>query len=99
MSDTCPDCGVKPGKKHAVGCDVERCPSCGGQALQCLHEHNKKLYCENTSLAVKSKDLLPWTGKWPGEAECEEYGIKDLNELHRLCKWDRKLKKMVKQEG
>ena len=99
MADNCPDCGVKPGKKHTVGCDIERCPSCGGQALQCLGEKNKKLYCADTGLAVKSKDLLPWTGEWPGLAECREYGIESLNDLQRLCKWDRKLKKMVKKEG
>jgi rRNA maturation protein Nop10 len=30
MKDHCPDCGAPVGEKHKDGCDVERCPHCGG---------------------------------------------------------------------
>jgi hypothetical protein len=31
----CGDCAVKKGYFHALGCDLEICPKCGGQAITC----------------------------------------------------------------
>jgi hypothetical protein len=31
----CHDCAVVKGEFHVEGCDVERCPACGGQRFNC----------------------------------------------------------------
>ena len=31
----CHDCGAKEGEYHQPGCDMERCPFCGGQLISC----------------------------------------------------------------
>jgi hypothetical protein len=31
----CGDCAVMKGQLHVPSCDIEECPSCGGQALAC----------------------------------------------------------------
>ena len=31
----CHDCNVTKGQLHHPGCDMERCPACGGQSISC----------------------------------------------------------------
>lgn len=33
--ERCHDCNVAKGGYHHVGCDMERCPKCGGQLISC----------------------------------------------------------------
>lgn len=84
----CPDCGVMPGVCHEDGCDVARCAWTGLQRLAC-----QVLWREGDDCG---HDL--WTGRWPGELECEEYGwftvdevtgyvLYDLTRLARECRW------------
>lgn len=35
LDATCGDCGAKHGGFHHPGCDMERCPKCGGQLISC----------------------------------------------------------------
>jgi hypothetical protein len=62
----CPDCGAPPGDMHLAGCDVERCPYCGGQAVQC-------------DCGAPPDDRLAWTGHWPGEQEAARLGYACLH--------------------
>lgn len=41
----CHDCGADEGGYHHPGCDMEKCPRCGGQltGCGCLDEENEKL--------------------------------------------------------
>lgn len=35
MTGRCGDCGAKENYYHHMGCDMERCPGCGKQAISC----------------------------------------------------------------
>ena len=64
----CPDCGVMPGGLHHLGCDVERCGHCGGQALMCG-------YCAEEGKKIDIAHRERWSGEWPGVVECRELGF------------------------
>lgn len=57
----CHDCGVLPGEHHRDGCEIEECPGCGGVRYSC-----------ECGYAGDKRPI--WTGRIPGDAECEEFG-------------------------
>lgn len=64
---SCTGCGVKPGQPHINGCDLEVCASCGQQKIGCECENNINL------------SSVPWSGEFPGLAECREFGFYCIN--------------------
>ncbi|PWK84491.1 hypothetical protein C8D88_108106 [Lentzea atacamensis] len=76
----CPDCEVAIGQPHIEGCDVAMCLRTGLQRLSCERNHN----C--------GKDI--WSGRWPGETDCERLGwmigpgLPDLNRLFTTATWN-----------
>lgn len=94
----CPDCGVCPGQLHHGGCHVARCASTGQQRAGCGHPGS----------ACNTR----WTGHWPGDAECWEYGffiqpgpdappntppLPDINRLYVECVWDSGQQRMIRR--
>lgn len=62
--ETCHDCGCAVGEQHMMGCDAERCPSCGGQFISCdcdiqVQEENselKEMYDKTPCYTLLGKD-------------------------------------------
>lgn len=46
----CFDCGAQEGGLHHDGCDIERCPKCGGQAIGCDCTDNVASYLVKKTL-------------------------------------------------
>lgn len=55
MSKKCHDCGVGEGQIHECGCDMERCPYCGGQLITCGCIY-KKIKIHSTSEFTKKEE-------------------------------------------
>lgn len=109
----CPECNTTIGHFHSDGCDCERCPICGEQALSCSHTRKEMI----------TAGRLTWTGHFPMTAEAVEYGFyckrtnnhihspwvpcdkedphatPDLNRVSEKCIWDPKLRKYVLRKG
>ena len=60
----CHGCGAAVGEVHDKVCDVARCCATGLQYASCDHA---------AALPVSHKPDV-WTGRWPGEEDCERLG-------------------------
>jgi hypothetical protein len=70
--DRCGDCGVIRGGSHHPGCDLQRCPACGGQLMSCGCRFDEDGTDASLSLAeplgVDGNGLLTermWLGEQP----------------------------------
>jgi hypothetical protein len=81
--NTCHDCGATPGEYHKLGCDVERCPRCGRQFLQCIWCGGCAESMPNEPWPPPLQERRPYTGEWPGVDECQELGFYAKRDLAR----------------
>ena len=55
----CHDCGALEGELHEYGCDMERCPFCGGQLITCDCAY-EKLGLVDKEKYPRTNGLSPW---------------------------------------
>ena len=78
--ERCGDCGVRPGGWHHPGCDQERCPRCGGQAIACCCYCSLQDFADRCCLSIMRpvvERLVPWV-PWSPEAQSIEDLPSDL---------------------
>jgi len=62
----CGDCAVVKGEYHVPGCDIERCPSCGGQMIGCECSSSKtpkkpaRPFSKREQAIVEARRLFQW---------------------------------------
>lgn len=85
MLRNCNDCGATPGNLHDLGCDVERCSQCGHQLISCDCSVCDEDSEESSYTAAQLENRLPWSGEWPFNEACREFGF--------YCYWGNRLTK------
>lgn len=62
----CGDCGAEPGELHAMECDLEVCPCCGGQLISCgcrgVFHPTWKQNSDDGRWFPPDAARIPWTG-------------------------------------
>jgi hypothetical protein len=91
----CPACDAAPGERHESGCDVERCPVCGCQAIGCDCDWPDGGYAECVEYGWYCY-LVPFEGWFQCDRD-DPRGSPDLNRLMIECDWDRKTQRFVRR--
>ncbi len=96
LDHRCPDCQVLINEEHTEGCDVARCLAYGSQRLLCQPGARMVVrgYLPTGGVDVDweqdghdcGRDV--WSGRWPGEAECEEFGWWAVFVLYGNPSWE-----------
>jgi hypothetical protein len=80
--NVCHDCKALEGELHMLGCDMERCPFCGGQLISCN--------CRYTKFGMKHDWEAPYSGLPPEiyknglPPDLEEQWVEILEEKGRV---------------
>lgn len=96
----CADCHAALGELHAPGCDVERCPRCGCQAIGCdclyevcgldlatLETEHPDIYENGPPDWMRAVFAIQWGDRrmpWEGEFP----GTADCRRLGLWCRWE-----------
>lgn len=72
-SRRCGDCGVSAGGFHHPGCDLQRCPRCGGQLVSCDCRFDEDAFDLDELDDLDDNDDVDFGGHWRDRVE--PYGV------------------------